>query len=189
MQEHDVVKLLSVLEAEYPQSFSRLTDEQKELKKQLWVKEFAHDNAKVVYAAARILMRDGREFAPSSGQIREKMNSLAEKETLEPQQAWAMVAKACTNGYYGYKKEFEKLPDEVQKVVGRAEQLKEWAIMDAEVFQSVIASNFMRNYRVSVEREKELSRIPVEIRNMLGGIVNTKEIEEGKLLDVGKAVF
>ena len=37
MIESDVLKLLILLEAEYPNSFSKLNDQQKALKKELWV--------------------------------------------------------------------------------------------------------------------------------------------------------
>lgn len=74
-----------------------------------------------------------------------------------------MVEKACRNGLYGNKMEFEKLPPEVQRVVGAPEQLKAWAEMDAETVNSVVASNFMRNFRVEKQREKERSLLPPSV--------------------------
>ena len=179
MRESDVVKLLILLEAEYPNSFSKLDEQQKALKKELWVKEFAEDDYTLVFTATRLLMRDGREFAPSCGQIRAKMESLLQKETLNEQQAWALVSKACSNGYYGYRKEFDKLPPEVQKAVGSPEQIKEWSVMDITTFQSVVASNFMRSYRATVEREKELARIPESVRSALRGVSEKLRLTEG----------
>ena len=170
MERRDVLKLLTLLEAEYPQSFKTLSDEQRALKMELWEKEFAADDVNIVFAAVRTLMRSGREFAPTSGQIREKMTEFMEMDKLDEQQAWALVAKACANGFYGYKSEFEKLPMEVQRAVGRAEQLKEWSTVDVDTFQTVVASNFMRSYRTTLAREKELARIPAEVRTMITGI-------------------
>lgn len=170
MQEQDVVKLLDLLEAEYPQSFKGMDDVKRALKTELWLKEFADDNSKLVYAATRLLMRDGRDFAPTSGQIREKMQTLLETDAVDEQQAWALVSKACSNGSYGYAEEFKKLPPAVQKAVGRPEQLKEWAAMDADVVQSVVASNFMRSYRATAAKEKELARIPQGVKNLISDL-------------------
>lgn len=170
MKKTEVVQLLSLIEAEYPQSFRGLSEEQRNLKIGLWEKEFENDESIVVYSAVRTLMRSGREFAPTSGQIREKMTEFLELDKLDEQQAWALVAKACSNGLYGYKTEFKKLPPEVQAAVGTAEQLKEWAAVDADTLQTVVASNFMRSYRTSLARAKELARIPVEVRTMISGI-------------------
>lgn len=180
MEYEEVRKLLTLIQAEYPQSFSKLDERQMALKLEMWSKEFKDDNAMLVYSAARTLMGTAREFAPNSGQIREKMRELTSEKTLDEQQAWALVSKACANGYYGYKKEFAKLPPEVQRAVGRPEQLKEWAVMDVDTVQSVVASNFMRSYRAGVEREKEMARIPQEVREMLGQVSEKMRLTGGK---------
>lgn len=177
MTREDTLKLLTLLEAEYPQSFRTLDDSQRRLKMELWRKEFEDDDTNIVFAAARTLMRSGREFAPTSGQIREKMTEFANINALDEQQAWALVAKACTNGFYGYRTEFEKLPPTVQRAVGRAEQLKEWAVIDIDTLNTVVASNFMRSYRTALAREKELSRIPEAIRAQLTGIGVSAQLE------------
>ena len=169
MVKEDILKLLMLLESEYPQSFRGLDEAHRKLKTELWEKEFEADDPNAVFAAVRTLMRSGREFAPTSGQIREKMTEFSEINTLDEQQAWALVSKACTNGYYGYKTEFEKLPPIVQKAVGRAEQLKDRATIDIDTLQTVIASNFMRSYRTAIVRERELARIPWEIRAQITG--------------------
>ena len=178
MKKTEIAQLLSLIEAEYPQSFRGLSEEQRNLKLGLWEKEFENDEAMVVYAAARTLMRSGREFAPTSGQIREKMTEFSDVNTLDEQQAWALVAKACSNGSYGYRTEFEKLPPTVQKAVGRAEQLRDWAAIDVDTLQTVVASNFMRSYRTALAREKEMSRIPSEVLARITG-QNVRLLENG----------
>ena len=179
MDREDVKKLLTLLQAEYPHSFSQLDDRQMALKVELWSKEFELDESKMVYTATRLLMREGREFAPTSGQIREKMQSLVEPDYLDEQQAWSLVSKACSNGLYGYEKEYRKLPPDVQRAVGRPEQLRDWAAMDAETVQSVVASNFMRSYRAGVARQKEIARLPEEVRTMIAGISEARQLMEG----------
>ena len=138
-----------------------------------------NDDHMLVYTAVRLLMRDGREFSPSCGQIRAKMESLLERETLTEQQAWALVSKACANGYYGYQEEFNKLPLEVQRAVGSPEQIKEWSVMDITTFQSVVASNFMRSYRATLKREAELSKIPESVRSALRGLSERMRLTDG----------
>ena len=124
-------------------------------------------------------MGEGREFAPNCGQIKDKMREFSEVQMLDEQEAWALVSRACANGYYGYKKEFDRLPIEVQRVVGRPEQLREWALMDVETVQSVVASNFMRSYRSRSARDKELARVPVEVRSIVNGLQNQIKLTEG----------
>lgn len=169
MTAEDTAEIMTLLQAEYPGSFSKLDERQMGLKLELWIREFEADEFNLVYAAVRLLMKENREFAPNIGQIRDKMALLLTPDELDETQAWALVAKACTNGLYGAQKEFDKLPPEVQRVVGSPEQLKAWAGMDAETVQSVVASNFRRSFRVRQSREKELAMIPADIRAMIQG--------------------
>ena len=139
------------------------------LKIELWIREFEQDDFNLVYSAVRLLIRENRDFAPNIGNIREKMRFLSSPQELTEVEAWALVSKACENGYYGYNKEFAKLPPEVQRAVGRPEQLRDWSVVDMDTFQTVISSNFMRSYRTSLARERELSMIPADIRAMIQG--------------------
>ena len=170
-----VKMLITLLQSEYPNSFVNYDERLLKLKIELWEKEFANDDLNVVYAAIRTYMRSPERFAPTIGQIREKMDMLTEPDKLSEVAAWALVSKACRNGYYGYKEEFAKLPPEIQQAVGRPEQLREWSQMDENTVQSVVASNFMRSFRTTQQRNKELSMIPAEVREMLSGV--TKKLE------------
>jgi hypothetical protein len=172
-----VKMLITLLQSEYPNSFVNMDERLLKLKIELWEKEFANDDLNVVYAAIRTYMRSPERFAPTIGQIREKMDMLTEPDKLSEVAAWALVSKACRNGYYGYKEEFAKLPPEIQQAVGRPEQLREWAAMDAETVGSVVASNFMRSYRTTKQRAKEMAMIPGEVRQMLSSITQKLELK------------
>ena len=86
------------------------------------------------------------------------------EDELSEGQAWALVEKATRNGGYGYKEEFDKLPPIVQKAVGSPSQIHEWAMMDSDTVKSVVASNFMRSYKIMLKREKEMALIPVDVQ-------------------------
>jgi len=146
---------------------------------ELWEREFSADNPNLVYAAIRTYMRTPERFAPSIGQVREIMNGLTAGEELPEQTAWAMVSAACRNGLYGYKTEFEKLPPDVQAAVGAPEQLKAWAMMDADTVESVVASNFMRNFKANKAREKARAALPPEMRNLVAGVSGQMKLGGG----------
>lgn len=187
MTKEQTLKLLSLFEAEYPNSFSKLDEQGRTLKKELWFSEFANDPFESVYAAFRMYMETGAEFAPNIGQIRKRMRMQQEQDELSEGEAWAMVSKACANGSYGYMKEFGKLPPIVQKAVGRAEQLKEWAAMDETTVQSVVASNFMKSFRAARERQKEIESYPPALTDMINklqiGMGRMDALPEGEVND------
>ena len=89
---------------------------------------------------------------------------------MTPQEAWQLVNAATQRGIYHAKDEFDKLPPVVQRIVGSPNQLKEWAMMDAETVQSVIASNFQRSYTVRAEKEREYMALPTGGKNTLAEI-------------------
>ena len=74
--------------------------------------------------------------------------------------AWGVVLKALRNSTYHSEEEFNKLPLVIQKAVSSPGQLREWATMENldGTGLNVIQSNFMRTYRLEIEREKELRR-------------------------------
>lgn len=163
--------ILTLLQTEYPQSFAKMDDRAMAMKLRLWASEFQHDDYKAVYAVVRSIMSAGnREFAPNIGVIREKLRSFSADGELTENEAWALVSKAISNGIYGYASEWAKLPPAVQKAVGEPEQLKRWAVMNLDEVQTVVASNFQRSYRAIAQREREMAKIPADVRELLTGV-------------------
>lgn len=175
----NIKEILTLLQSEYPQSFSNMDARTMALKAELWEREFGQENPNLVYAAIRTYMRTPERFAPSIGQVREIMNMLTAGDELPEQSAWALVSAACRNGIYGFQKEFDKLPPDVQAAVGAPEQLKAWAMMDADTVESVVASNFMRSYKANRAREKARAALPPEMRGLITGITDKLKIGDG----------
>lgn len=171
MERTDTIKILAALKAAYPSSFRDLTKQDAEAMIDLWTVMFSGESYEAVNAAvASLISTRTVGYSPTVGEVKEKLHVIRFAGSLSEQEAWALVSKACSNGLYGYKKEFEKLPPEVQSAVGAPEQLREWAKMDVETVQSVVASNFMRAYRANQAREKEMSMLPPDIRKMISGV-------------------
>lgn len=121
----------------------------------------------VQMALKAYIATDTSGFAPSIGQIIDKMqmiNSHAEQNEME---AWSLVSKALRNGNYKSREEFEKLPDLVKEAVGSPENIHNWAQSDIKSVESVIQSNFIKSYRLVVNRQKEMQKLPKDIRAMI----------------------
>lgn len=165
----ETIAVLAVLKAAYPHSFKGLTRRDGEAMVNLWQMQFADTPAQEVTAAVNALISTRTAgYSPTIGEVKEQLYRLHSVNELSEGEAWAMVYKALSNGYYGYQKEWDKLPPEVQRAVGRPEQLREWSQMETETVQSVVASNFMRSYRVMKERTKETAKLPESVRAVIG---------------------
>ena len=110
---------------------------------------------------------DTSGFAPSIGQLINKLHEVQSPQELNEMEAWLLVSKALRNGTYGAVKEFNKLPPLVQKAVGSPDNLRNWAQTDSESIENVVQSNFMRTYRTVVNRAKEYRKMPKDIQALI----------------------
>ena len=94
-------------------------------------------------------------------------------------EAWGLVLSAVKRSAYDSREEFEKLPVMLRRLVGSPSQLRDWAMMDAETVQSVVASNFQRSYQVRAKQEQEYQDLPSEIKQMIGSIADRFALEDG----------
>ena len=180
MDRNETIKILATLKAAYPGSFKDMTSRDAEAMIELWSRMFAESYAEVSAAVAALISTRTVGYSPTVGEVKDQLQKLRTANILPEQEAWALVSKACQNGLYGYKKEFAKLPPEVQRAVGSPEQIREWAKMDADTVQSVVASNFMRNYRTQQARERENAMLPPEVRALITGLSDTLMIGGGE---------
>lgn len=146
----------------------------------LWAEMFRDDPVELVAAAVKALIAtDERGFPPHIGAVKAMMRRLSKPDELTELEAWTLVLKAIKRGITGSRAAFDALPDTVRRVVGSPSQLREWAIMEPDTVQSVVASNFQRSYRARAASEKEFAALPEDVKRIAlaaGGSV--KELGE-----------
>lgn len=164
---------MTVLQANYPDSFKGQSDAVVAAKIALWHDFFKDHPKQIVYAAAKAFMAtDTKGFMPNVGQLAEQIRKLSSPQEMSAAEAWGLVSKALRNSTYGAAEEYAKLPTAIQRVVGSPEQLKEWAMMEAEIVQSVVSSNFQRSFKVRQERDKEFEKLPGDVKAFASQIAN-----------------
>lgn len=173
MTENDTRKVVMTIQAAFPNWKPQAPEE---FIVNLWHKFLvSFDKKEVGRAVQAYIATDTTGFAPSIGQIIDKIHVIIEPEQVNDMQAWNLVAKAIQNSSYNAKAEFERLPLVVQKAVGCEQQLKAWA-SDENFNSSVVSSNFIKTYRQVVNRERELAKMPVEIKQLIKS--DTRATEE-----------
>lgn len=183
----DVRKVLALLWGAYPRFYKDLGDKAATDIENLWLDIFRNDDPRIVNAATvSFIEGDEKGFPPSIGQIKAKMRLLTGGDELTEADAWRLVSKAISNGLYGAQEEFDKLPPIVRRVVGSPNMLREWAQMDTDTVHSVVASNFQRSFRTVSAREKELSKLPADVKAALGQLAAGLSLEgEGNRKQLG----
>ena len=124
------------------------------------------DAAKINNAIAAFIRTDTKGYTPVPGQL---IALISEQQTNFPNEAeaWESANKAMRNGLYGYEEEFEKLDPLVQKCIGSAQQIQNWAMLPSSEVQTVIRSQFLKAYRTEVERAKQDAKIPQPVLEVL----------------------
>lgn len=168
MNTRETQGILAMIKAAWPNFYRDLPKADLMAAVNLWQVQFADYDVRLVKAAVHALIATRTEgFPPTIGAVKEQIGKLTAPQQYSEAEAWALVSRAARNGAYGYRQEFDKLPPEIQRVVGRAEQLRAWALMEADEVESVVASNFMRAYRSAAAKEKEECALPQLVRDAL----------------------
>ena len=176
----ETLKIFAVLKANYSNFFKSMSRIDAEAMVNLWAEMFEDEPYEVVGMAIKsYIASDVNGYPPNVGIIKEQMRKLTQTESLTEQEAINLILKACKNGNYGAEEEFAKLPPILQRLVGSPSQIREWALMDKDAFNSVITSNLMRSYRVMAERERQHQALPSNVRAVLDGVKKNNLLEGG----------
>lgn len=178
MTKQDTYQVLAMLQAFYPDAFRGMSDTAAQLKVTLWQEQFADEPAELVQAAVKAyISTDKKGFMPVPGQIKEQIAILRNEGGLNEQDAWELVVNALRNSSYGSSEEFAKLPPDVQRSVGSANMLRSWAAVSITELQTVIASNFKRDYRAIAAQNRDYKKIPSAVKKIADCAV--AELAEG----------
>jgi hypothetical protein len=159
MNNNEVTANMAIMKTAYPAFYKDMADEEIDNVISLWTMMFESDNAKIVTEAVKSLVCT-LKFPPTIADVKGKIALLTQSKSSSELEAWGLVLKAIGNANYQAKEMFERLPEICQKLVGSPNHLREWAMMDSEIVNSVIQSNFMRSYKSRVAQEKEYNMLP-----------------------------
>ena len=135
------------------------------------------------------ILADTNGFAPSIGQLVDRVNTFSQPQELNELKAWSLVYKAIRNSSYNSEYEFSILPEIVRKAVGTPNQLRTWA-NDENFNEQVVSSHFIRCYRSEVAKDKDFCKMPVNIQSLISNNssnqINNRIQEHGKCMDLAK---
>lgn len=124
--------------------------------------------ADVVNAALQIFLKtDKAGFVPSVSQLIGCMHKPTENDQLSEGEAWALVKKAIQNGNYHAEEGFDALPPLVQRAVGGAGMIRQWAQTDSDEVNTVVMSNFQRSYKAILSKQDFNNRVPTSISDVV----------------------
>ncbi len=167
----ETAKLMAILETAYPMFYSKKTQQEREDAIRLWAEMFADEPGELVAVAVKALIKSRvSTFPPGIGEITEMIQKITQPDQMTEIEAWGLVLRAVSNSNYNSAEEFKKLPTVLQRLVGAPSQLREWAAMDSETLNSVVASNFQRSYKVRAKNERDYLALPSSVKTFMASI-------------------
>lgn len=183
MNREEVIKALTVLQTAYPMFYRNQTSEQIRDTAQLWLSAFKDKDGDLVNAAVMALINTRTEtYPPNIGAVNEMIQKLTNPEMTE-MEAWGYVRKALMNGAYGYKEEWEALPEVVKSAI-TPDQIHAWAT-DENFNEEVASSNFMRSFKARQKNDRETQMLPLNLQEMVR--IATEKVSEVKRIETTKA--
>lgn len=168
MTYEETLKVFAVMKANYHNFYKGMTRIDAEAQVNLWHEMFQDTPYELVGMALKaFIATDTGGYPPNVGKIKEQIRKLTEKDEMTEQEAVNLILKACSNSLYNAQSEFDKLPPVLQRLAGSPNQLREWALMESEVLNSVVSSNLMRSFKVVKERERQQQALPSSMRALL----------------------
>ena len=104
------------------------------------------------------------KYPPTIADLR--VNHAEQQQGLTDLEAWAMVRKAIKNGTYGAEEEYEKLPEMVQKAVGAASNIRQWAQSDSGMLETIEA-HFLKSFRIQRDRATQEAQISPAVKALI----------------------
>ena len=179
MTREETQKLLASIQAIYPNF--KVEPDRMTATVNAWHMMLQEYSAQAVNVALQMYVKTNSSgFPPSVSQLIGNIYKPQERMMLSEGEAWSLVKKAIQDGNYHAEERFNELPDEVQKAVGSANMIRQWAGTDSTEVNTVIMSNFQRAYKTVVERSKEDARISPLITGMI------EAMEEKNLIGVNE---
>lgn len=182
MTREETSRVLMILNSAYPAFYSKFSDKEIDGIVEVWAEMFESDDVNLVKFALKELIETHTGFPPDIAALKGKMREIVQASSNKPthEDLWVMLKRAAENGYYGAKEEFDKLPPVLQRYVGSPSTLKDYSLMSAETFNTVVHGQFLKQIKIIEERQEYADRLPEGVKEYIGRL--TKPMPEDNRL-------
>lgn len=177
MRKEETIQVITLLAGNYD-SIAKKDKVQKQLMVNTWQECLGDLDYKVVLQAVKKSIIDS-PYPPTVHDIRknaiEMINPTQKRTAIE---AWNEAYSMICNGLYMTDEQFKKASPEVQKFFGNVRQVRELALTDADVVNSVTKGQFLKQYDVLVQREQEKKMLPPQMQEFTKQLVEKMSIKQ-----------
>ena len=176
MNKTETVQVITLLAGNYD-SIAKKDATQKQLMINTWQECLEDLDYRLVLQAVKKTIIES-PYPPTIHDIRKNaIEMISPTATRTPIEAWEEAYIMICNGAYTTQEEFDKHSPEVKKFFGSPAQLRAYAT-NTDFNMDVVRSNFLKQYEVIINREKEQKLLPEQMKNMIGQFANKMDIKQ-----------
>lgn len=175
MNKTETIQVITLLAGNYD-SIANKDKNQKQLMIATWLECLGDLDYQLVLQAVKKTIIES-PYPPTIHEIRknavEIVNPTTQRTGIE---AWEEAYKMICKGSRMTQEEFDRHSPEVKKFFGSKEQLKAYAT-NTDFNMDVVRSNFLKQYDVLLNREKQQKLLPEKMQNMIGNLANKTDVK------------
>ncbi len=179
MNRAEITQIITLLAGNYS-SISEKTKEQKQMMINTWQECLGDLDYKLVLQAVKKTIIES-PYPPTIHDIRknaiEMINPVTQRTAIE---AWNEAYSMICSGLYMTQEQFEMASPEVKKFFGNVRQVKELAQTDLDTVNTVTKGQFLKQYEVIVDRQKEQKLLPQQMQEFTKQLAEKMSVKQLK---------
>ena len=177
MNKQETVEVITLLAGNYD-SIAKKDSTQKQLMINTWLECLGDLDYRLVLESVKKTMITS-PYPPTIADIRKNAIEMIKPTTSKTAiEAWNEAYKMICKGTYMEEEEFEKASPEVKKFFGNVRQVRELAQTNTDVVNSVTKGQFLKQYEVIVNREKEQKLLPQSMQDFTKKLAERMDIKQ-----------
>lgn len=177
MNKQETVQVITLLAGNYD-SISKKDSTQKQLMINTWQECLGDLDYRLVLQAVKKTMITS-PYPPTIADIRKNAIEMIKPSTSKTAiEAWNEAYLMICKGAYMTEEEFDEASSEVKKFFGNVRQVRELAQTDTDVVNSVTKGQFLKQYEVIVNREKEQKLLPQSMQDFIKQLAERMDIKQ-----------
>lgn len=180
MNKQETTQVITLLAGNY-NSIAEKTKEQKQMMLNTWYECLNDLDYKLVLQAVKKTILES-PYPPTIHDIRKNAIEIITPNTQRTGiEAWNEAYSMICNGLYMTEEQFNQASPEVKKFFSNVRQVKELAQTDLKTVNTVVKGQFLKQYDVIAEREKQQSLLPQQMQDFIVQIsenMDMKRLEE-----------
>ena len=178
MNRVETIQVLTLLSGNY-NSIAEKDKTQKDLMIATWLECLGDLDYRLVLQAVKKSIIHS-PYPPTIHEVRknaiEISNPTTKKTAIE---AWNEAVQMISNGLYMTQEQFEKYSPEVRRFFGSVNQVKQLAMLDSDTINSVTKGQFLKQYDVLVQKDREEKMLPDNMKLLIGDLTNKFALDKG----------